>query len=101
LINLEIESPVTLRHAARLPQCRRNGRPLHLATLFRWAQRGIRGIRLETIQQGGAMVTSPQALERFFAALASPDATVTPTRTPKQRQRAQEKAEANLQKAGW
>jgi len=101
MIDLELESPVTLRYAARLPQCRRNGKPLHLATLFRWAQRGIRGVKLETVTQGGARVTTAEAIERFFAALADPNANISPSRTPTQRQRAHEKAEANLAKAGW
>ena len=38
----------------------------HVSTLFRWAQKGVRGIRLETIQIGGTRCTSLEALQRFF-----------------------------------
>ncbi len=41
------------------------GKRLHASTIFRWAQRGIRGTMLETIRIGGAMFTSAEALQRF------------------------------------
>lgn len=47
-----------------LPRGRR-GRRIHISTTFRWAQRGLRGVRLETIRIGGALYTSDEALQRF------------------------------------
>lgn len=48
----------------------RHGRRIHKSTLFRWGQRGLRGVVLETVQVGGTRCTSQSALWRFFAALA-------------------------------
>jgi Protein of unknown function (DUF1580) len=50
-------------------QVGRLGRPTHPSTLARWASRGLRGIRLETIKVGGRTCSSSEALQRFFAAL--------------------------------
>jgi hypothetical protein len=45
---------------------RRTGKRLNLSTVYRWSQRGIAGIQLETILVGGCRYTSAQALNRFF-----------------------------------
>ena len=57
--------------AARLP-CRRAGKRPHVATVYRWAKRGLRGVVLETLQVGGTLCTSHEALQRFFEALTAP-----------------------------
>ncbi len=41
----------------------------HVATIWRWATRGVRGIKLQTWMSGGTRVTTPQALEEFLLAL--------------------------------
>ena len=58
--------------AAGLPR-RRGGQRVHVATVYRWAARGCRGVRLETIQIGGTKCTSLEALQRFFERLSDPD----------------------------
>src|SRR4051812_43788931 len=71
MIDIRQETIFSLADAARLPflpQRRRGKRP-HVATLYRWAQRGIRGIRLETIRVGGTLCTSAEAIQRFFQQL--------------------------------
>lgn len=50
-----------------------NGRRHAPSTLYRWARTGIGGIRLEYLRIGRCMVTSKEALERFFAKLAAAD----------------------------
>ena len=35
------------------------------ATIWRWAQRGVRGVRLETFAIGGRRYTTKEAFERF------------------------------------
>jgi hypothetical protein len=40
----------------------------HFATVWRWAERGLRGRRLETYKIGARHVTSTQALHRFLEA---------------------------------
>jgi hypothetical protein len=61
--------------ARRLPPLRK-GRPVHPATLWRWATRGVRtrdgiSVRLETLKLGGTCCTSDEALARFFRALSA------------------------------
>lgn len=68
-IKLASETVVTLSKAAEhLPTLRGKHRP-HTATLYRWAQRGCRGIRLETIRVGGSLCTSVEAIQRFCESL--------------------------------
>lgn len=69
MIDISSETVLTLNNAAaELPRRRKGSRP-HVATLYRWAQRGLRGVRLETIQVGGTCCTSREAMQRFFDAL--------------------------------
>lgn len=43
------------------------GRP-HVSTLWRWANRGVRGVKLETVCIGDRIFTSRQSLTRFIEA---------------------------------
>ena len=54
--------------AKRLPEI--NGRRIAAATLWRWARRGLKGVRLESRKLGGRYVTSIEAVDRFAARLA-------------------------------
>ncbi|MBE7464804.1 MAG: DUF1580 domain-containing protein [Planctomycetes bacterium] len=73
------EELISLNEATkRLPAL--DGRRLHVATLHRWARRGVRGVRLEVRALGGRFVTSVQALDRFSKALAD-----LPPQPPKRR----------------
>jgi hypothetical protein len=64
------EQPLSLAAAAQLLPHRRGDRPAHPSTLFRWAQHGLRGVKLEVVQVGGTKCTSRAALARFFERLA-------------------------------
>jgi hypothetical protein len=71
MIDIQKEELLTLAMASRqslLPK-RRNGKRPHVATLYRWAQRGVRGVRLETIRVGGTLCTTVSAIQRFCDAL--------------------------------
>lgn len=105
---LQNECVVTFSEAAKvLPRV--NGRRPHASTIWRWARKGVQGVKLETRRLGGRFVTSVEALERFSKALADVD---LPDRAPKtapatnrprtelQRQRDIQQAEADLAKAG-
>ena len=71
-INVENETLLTLTEAAKvLPRV--NGRKPAVSTLWRWCRRGLRGVRLDYLRIGRNIVTSPQALHRFFTALAEAD----------------------------
>jgi len=81
---------------------RRGGKRPHVSCIYRWAQRGIRGVRLETLQCGGTKVTSSEALQRFFERLGAVDSgEPQPVRTSMQRQRESEKASQYLAGEGW
>lgn len=75
MIDLEREKPVTLAEAPRLIPAINAApgmearKPLHPRTIFNWATRGKRGVVLETTSIGGILVTSREALSRFFARL--------------------------------
>ena len=64
-INLRTESVISLSEAARhLPRLRQ-GRKVHVGTLYRWISRGVGGVRLEAVKIGRTLVTSREALQRF------------------------------------
>jgi Protein of unknown function (DUF1580) len=71
---------------ACLPR-RRGGRKVHVATVHRWASRGLRGVRLEFVQCGGTRVTTLEALMRFFDRLANLPAGPEPRRPAASRSR--------------
>lgn len=43
----------------------------NVATIWRWATKGVRGVKLQTWLSGGIRVTTPDALEAFLRALNS------------------------------
>lgn len=58
---------------------------LHLATVYRWASKGIRGQRLETERFGSKRYTSAEAIERFITRREQPKQeieTAVPTDSP-------------------
>jgi hypothetical protein len=60
---------IPLTEIVRQIPLRRQGRPLHVATLYRWASKGLRGQRLECVRTGGTVCTSLEAVDRFFGRL--------------------------------
>jgi hypothetical protein len=73
MIDLAGETVLTLMEATRQLPGRRQGKKPHVATLYRWAKKGLRGVRLETLQLGGTLCTSREALQRFFDRLTEAD----------------------------
>ena len=60
----QTEKRVTFSQATRYVP----GEP-HVSQIYRWALRGLRGVKLEWIQVGGKRFTSVEAIERFIAGL--------------------------------
>ncbi|MBL8841268.1 MAG: DUF1580 domain-containing protein [Planctomycetes bacterium] len=87
MISLD-ERTLSLPEAAKFVPRRRAGRKVATSTLYRWITRGVRGVRLESMAAGGGLVTSREALERFFA-------TLTALRRPAPRTAAQDASSAN------
>lgn len=77
-MNLQGETCMSLKEAARLPELQSGGHGPHLATVWRWAGQGVRGVTLETGRIGGRRVTSVEAVRRFLARLAD-DVMVPPS----------------------
>lgn len=42
------------------------GHKVHIASIYRWVNRGLGGVRLETIKVGSKRFTSVEALDRLF-----------------------------------
>jgi hypothetical protein len=57
-------------------------RPPHLATLWRWAMRGVRGTRLHTFMCGGRRYTSTVYCREFLEHLNAPQTTPTMEAAP-------------------
>ena len=74
------------------------GRPSR-CTLFRWAFKGVRGVKLETLVCGHKRFVSKEAIARFVAAQNTPE-TPAPAISVKQRRRQAETADRLLQEAG-
>lgn len=85
-VDFSCETPVSITEAsAYVP-----GHP-HVATLWRWILRGVRGVRLESFVRGGRRFTTCEAIERFIQATTA----VSNSRIP----RASTAAPASLSKA--
>jgi hypothetical protein len=67
------EQVMTLAEAAGWLE-RRFGRRPNVASVWRWAARGIKGVRLATISLGRYRYTTASALERFIAETSQPNA---------------------------
>jgi len=76
----------------------RNGRRLNTCTAYRWAQRGVRGVKLEVLALGGCKYTSLAALQRFAERLSGGG--VPRLRTSRQRERAHARAARELEAEG-
>lgn len=72
MIDISQERVLSFAEAADVLPRRRGRKKPHVATLYRWSQRGCRGVQLETIQVGGTKCTSVEALQRFFQQLSGP-----------------------------
>jgi hypothetical protein len=71
------------------------------ATLHRWRQRGLHGVKLETLIIAGQRHTSTEALGRFFTATsAAADAECIDVEDSSKTRKNAEKAGRELEKAG-
>lgn len=60
-LNLMTEELIGINQVPKTLQNR-----VHVSTIWRWTNRGIKGVKLETIKLGGKTLTSHQALTRFL-----------------------------------
>ena len=102
---LQDEPLISLSQAAARYPGHRGAKRLHPATLTRWILNGVRAIdgrrvKLEAVRLGCRWLTSEAALRRFAEALTAPPPDSPPTRTPTDRRRASEQADAELRAMG-
>jgi len=65
------EELIPLRQAVNFIPSGRPGKRLSPNTLFRWALKGCRGVKLDTILLGSVRFTTREAIERFSVALSA------------------------------
>ncbi|TWU57679.1 DUF1580 domain-containing protein [Rubripirellula reticaptiva] len=71
------------------------------ATMYRWAQRGLKGVKLQTAFAGGHRRTTEQWIREFFAAITEAvDGTAVAPPKPVDRDKQIKRAEAELEAAG-
>jgi hypothetical protein len=100
-MNIDIHTHELLRLQdvpKRLPRLTRN-RPIHVATVRRWALRGKNGVKLATLCLGRVRITSVEALEEFFRATSS-NGTDEPVRLQRPTARMRANTASILQRAG-
>jgi hypothetical protein len=109
MIDITSDDTLTLAEACRILPRGRNGSRPHLSTILRWILHGApapdgRRVKLAAVRCGAKWITSRTALREFVAALTprvdGEPAPAPPPRTPTQRQRANERAARELEKAG-
>lgn len=81
-----------------LPTRRANTR-LSISTVYDWAGRGLRGLKLETVSVGNVKCTTEAALLRFFERLNQPPQQRDGI-TPSQQRKAENHAKAVLDRMG-
>ena len=104
-IDIQTETVITPSKATHFCPERRRGVKPNPATIWRWMQQGVRGIKLESIMVGATRCTSIESLQRFFnrlteAADAEHSSMVVPPPVGKSRAKTIEAAERRLARAG-
>jgi len=97
-----LDDAVTLSRAAKFKCLQRNGRPAHIATLYRWSQgSGVRGVKLFCWQIGGSRVTTLRECQKFLERLSHDDGSGNCCPTRMERERSQRMAERELAEDGF
>lgn len=72
MIDITNEELIQLSKVPQHMPKRANGKKIHVSAVYRWINRGLRGVRLEVIRIGGTSYTSKEALQRFAERLTGP-----------------------------
>lgn len=67
-----VEDLHPLREVARWLAPQRNGRPVNVATVFRWASKGVRGIVLPSWLVGHTRCSTRRAVNAWIVAISAP-----------------------------
>jgi hypothetical protein len=69
MIDLNREHPLTLIAAAATMPGFSKAKTICYRTIWRWAAKGLKGVRLETVCVGGQRYTTREAVQRFLDSL--------------------------------
>jgi hypothetical protein len=98
-IDINTERLLTPAQATKHPAFRNpNGRPCHIAKIYRLFDPGHRGTRLESVRVPGGLRTSVEAISRFVSRLTFGDSAPAPMTPSVRKQR--ERVDAALEAAG-
>jgi len=105
MIDLFSENVYSLKEASKVIPGIRGGKKPHIASLYRWCKKGVNGVKLESIQVGGTLCTSLQAIQRFCNKLSEPEQAeikgqAQQNATLNRREREIDKANKELEKQG-
>jgi Protein of unknown function (DUF1580) len=95
-------SLVPLAELAKLLPCRRNGKPTHVGSLYRWSSSGSRGVILRTIQVGATRCCTHEWMNEFLEAVTAASGVRPATsqaggvRMTKQQERREEQRRADV-----
>lgn len=87
MLPLDPDTFISLRSVPDLLPRHTNGRKVHMSAVYRWANKGVRGIRLQTVRVAGELYTSRAAVEDFINATASRRALDAPVDPPAENRR--------------
>ncbi|MEX2389193.1 MAG: DUF1580 domain-containing protein [Phycisphaeraceae bacterium] len=65
MIDIHEDQLIPIREVPKRLPARPSGRQMHISAIYRWIQRGVRGVKLEAVKIGGSSYTSLEALQRF------------------------------------
>lgn len=85
------EHVIRLNRVPHLPPPASSGRRVGISSVYRWCDRGVRGVRLEYAHAPWGRITSVEAVERFLRRLGG-DTHAIPMLTPARRRREQVRA---------
>ena len=88
MIDIHKETLVSISETPKHLPRRPNGKTVHISAVYRWINKGISGIRLESARIAGCTYTSLEALQRWSDALTQGDESIAGERlrTPKSRE---------------
>ena len=78
MIDMSEETLIPIGQVPQKLPPRPSGKSVHVTSVYRWINHGVRGVKLESLKVGGTTYTSTEALQRFAEGLSHPRDVSTP-----------------------
>ncbi len=78
MIDMSEETLIPIGQVPQKLPPRPSGKSVHVTSVYRWINHGVRGVKLESLKVGGTTYTSTEALQRFAEGLSHPGNVSTP-----------------------